>query len=147
MTRLGKFLCLTSSDRHLLVFAAVLLGAIRAGLRVLPFRIVLRLLARATKPSAHRQKPDPPSEDRLIWAVTMASRYMPGTGTCLTQALAAQVMLACRGHPSRLHIGVSGTVRHRLEAHAWVESQGRAVVGGPDHRRFTPLVAFGRAGP
>jgi hypothetical protein len=77
----------------------------------------------------------------LIWAVTAASRYVPGA-TCLAQALAAQVLLGRTGYPARLRIGVAKGEERKFEAHAWVESQGRVVIGGPGLGRFTPLTTL-----
>jgi hypothetical protein len=47
----------------------------------------------------------------------------------LPQALAAESLLLRHGHPVEFRIGVVKTDRDRLEAHAWVESAGRLVVG------------------
>ena len=80
--------------------------------------------------------------DRVVWAVVVASRYVP-MSTCLTQALAAQVLLARRGFPAHLHIGVAKKgAEARFEAHAWVESQGKVVIGGSEPGRYTQLLAL-----
>lgn len=79
------------------------------------------------------------SLDSIAWAVTVASHYVPAA-TCLTQALAARVLLAGRGHSARLCIGVARSESGRLQAHAWVECAGRVVIGGAEAPvRFTPL--------
>jgi hypothetical protein len=52
------------------------------------------------------------------------------------------VLLARRGHPALLRIGVLKGEEGRLEAHAWLESKGRIVIGGSELERFTPLVAL-----
>ena len=67
---------------------------------------------------------------------------MPGTGTCLVQALALQVLLEREGFPASLCIGVARGQRGQLEGHAWVESQGRILIGGSEHGCYTPLEAF-----
>ena len=73
------------------------------------------------------------------WAVRTASRCVPAA-TCLAQALAAFVLMARRGHPVRVCIGVARGDGGRLEAHAWVESGGRIVFGGlADLGRYTTL--------
>jgi hypothetical protein len=74
--------------------------------------------------------------------VEVASRRPPGVKSCLNQALAAQVLLGRRGHPSLVHIGVARGERGQFQAHAWVESGGQVVIGGPGYERFTPLVAL-----
>jgi hypothetical protein len=65
----------------------------------------------------------------VAWAVAVASRFVP-KATCLVQALAGQALLARRGHAARLHIGVSKP-EGRFEAHAWLEDEGRPILGAP----------------
>ena len=104
MNPLRKFFRLPRSERWLLVKTALLLGAIRIGLRLFPFQILKQLLDSASKSHAANQF----SADRIAWAVTAASRYVLGDKPCLTQALAAQLLLKRRGYPASLRIGVAG---------------------------------------
>jgi hypothetical protein len=61
-------------------------------------------------------------------------------GTCLIQALAAQTLLHRWGHSTSLRIGIAKGATGQLEAHAWVETQGKIVLGGAEVcARFTPL--------
>lgn len=55
------------------------------------------------------------------------STYVP-KATCLVQALAAQLLLTRHGHMADLQIGVSQA--KGFEAHAWLEFEGRVVLGG-----------------
>jgi hypothetical protein len=145
MGRLSKFLCLSATERRLLSEAALLLGMIRLALRLLPFETVRRLLAQAVRMPAGSQEVDLPSVERIVWAVTVASRYVPraGAGICLMQALAAQTMLARRGYPALLRIGVVKDEERRLQAHAWVVSGDKVVIGeSADLEHFTPLPAL-----
>ncbi len=133
MHRMRKFLRLPSTDRRLLIQSVFLLGAIRLGLWLLPFETLRRLLARVA------QGTNRASLDRVTWAVTVAGRYVP-VATCLTRALATQVLLGRCGHPASLRIGVVRSEEGQLQAHAWVESRGRIVLGGSeDLSRYTPL--------
>jgi hypothetical protein len=74
--------------------------------------------------------------------VETASRRTPGLKTCLAQALAAQVLLTRRGYPALLRIGVAKGERQQLQAHAWVESEGKIVIGGSELERYTPLAVL-----
>ena len=132
MKKLRKFLRLPSADRRLLVKSTLLLGAVRLGLRLLPFQTSQRLLARMMPPTAELQEVDQAAIDQVVWAVTVASRYVPAA-TCLAQAMAAQVLLSHRGHPTRLRIGVARSDDGQFQAHAWVECQGRVVIGGTNN--------------
>lgn len=150
MRRLSKFLRLSTTERRLLIEASLLLGAIGPALRLIPFKTVRRLLDRASRTAAGSRKADPPSAERVVWAVTVASRYVPraGAGTCLTRALAAQTMLAKRGYPALLRIGLARDDERRLQAHAWLESGDKVVIGGSaDLERYTPLPILRRDAP
>lgn len=142
MRRWHRLLDLAPADRRLLLEAIPLVLAIRLGLWLLPFRTLRRLLEKAVS-----EDRGPDGEDRIVervaWAVKAASRRVPAA-TCLTQALAAQVLLRRRGLSPRLHIGVAKDENARLLAHAWVESEGRIVVGGRGHKRYTSLLVLER---
>ena len=77
---------------------------------------------------------------RRAHAVKRAARFIP-RASCLTQALALQVILAREGEPSALVLGVDAVPngRKRFEAHAWIEWRGRVVIGGPVGR-WKPLL-------
>jgi hypothetical protein len=78
--------------------------------------------------------------ERIVWAVGAAGRLVPRT-TCLARALAAQALLARRGHASELRLGVAGGAGRVFEAHAWLERDGRVLIGGPVDERYVPLPA------
>jgi hypothetical protein len=80
--------------------------------------------------------------DRILWAVEAAGRQFPSIGTCLTQALIAQVLLARNGIASDLRIGVMRTSGGRFVAHAWVEKEGHVILGEASHRSYTPMPAL-----
>ena len=66
----------------------------------------------------------------MIWAVTVVGRRMFPNTPCLTQAVVIHGLLLRNGHPSQLRVGVRKDREGRFGAHAWVESEGRIVVGG-----------------
>lgn len=118
----------------------------RIGLWLLPSAIIRRLLAHMTSGSHSLSNADQASRDRIIWAVVVASRYIP-KATCLTKAMVAQVLLEQEGYPACLQIGVAKSDVGKVEAHAWVESQGQVVIGESGLKRYTPLSAFEGKGP
>lgn len=77
----------------------------------------------------------------IAWAVTVSSRYIP-RATCLVRGLATQVLLAHEGIHSDLCIGVAKDDPSSFEAHAWVETDGTVVMGGPELDRYTRLTSF-----
>lgn len=140
MRPVHEFLRLSLPDQYLLLQAALLVSAIRVGLWVVPFRTLHRLLAHVSRGPVAPASSSAGAVDRITWAVGLASHYIP-RATCLTQALATQVLLRRYGHTCKLHIGVARGSDARLEAHAWVEYAGRVVIGGPRAHiaRYTPL--------
>lgn len=144
MERIHKFSRLPAAERRLLIKAALLLEAIKLGMRLLPFRTLRSLLARLPGTSTRAQHADFTPTDTVAWAVEVASRNTPGTKSCLAQALAAQALLAQYGYPTHLHIGVARGEQEQFQAHAWVEAEGKVVIGGAERERYTPLAVLDR---
>jgi hypothetical protein len=138
MGTLASFLRLRSSDQRLVVTAAGLMMAVRVGLWMLPFRTLLEATRTlGDRPRGRNARGGPPVE-RIVWAVSAADRVVPRS-TCLVRALAAQILLARRGHASQLRLGVAGGSGRAFEAHAWLEEGGRVLIGGPVEGRYAPL--------
>ena len=140
MRRLHKFLALDWPDRFLVVEAALWLCLSRIALAVLPFRWVWSCAQRAS----HRPPGSLASDtrpQRVSWAVSTVAPIIPG-GTCLPQAVTGTLMLAWRGIPSQIHIGVdkeSGA----LQAHAWLEAGGRVILGNHGIQAYKVLTRTG----
>ena len=118
-----KFVRLSARDRAVLTRAVVTLGAARVVTWLLPFGVGRRLLV-----GKRRVKTPTLTRDQVRWAMAHAQRVVP-RATCLPQALAAEALLTRGGLPAELQIGVKKTGAGTLTAHAWVESDGRIVVG------------------
>ena len=139
MGLLYKFLRLSWSDQRLFVETAILLWAVRLGLWLLPFQTERRLLKMLVPATPKKHDEGQGFIDRVGRAVTVMSRMVP-MATCLTQALTTQVLVSRHGYEARLCIGVTKNGEKRLEAHAWVESNGRVVIGAcADLSQFTVL--------
>ncbi len=131
MISLKKLLQLSPEDRRLLIRASLLLALVRLGLWLLPFQTqkrLLDLLDRRRYPPPEAASPIP---GRIAWAVDLAARHIP-RASCLTQALAAKALLAKAGYSSHLHLGVCKGERGTLQAHAWLRSQDKTLVGHTD---------------
>ena len=139
MKKIRKFLNLSFAEQGLLIKAWILLGGIRLGLEVLPFSTLRKLLSRLRPILGDFGKEFP--EEQLVWSVGTVSRYVP-KATCLAQAITAQFLLQRAGHQACLHIGVVKAEEGGLKAHAWVETQGRVLIGGSDLNRYTHLSAL-----
>ena len=140
MNRWRKFAALPKSDGWLLFEAALFLLWAWVKLAILPFAKVVKThpgrRPRAAVWGAVENIP------RVGWAVETTARHSPLPLTCLPQALAAWWMLQSRGYPARLIYGVSNDQEAGFSAHAWVEVDEIAVVGGKAARAFTVLTRF-----
>lgn len=124
-----------SRAEHLLVLEALpVVILVRLGLTLLGYRRLDRLLARprslARPPDRQLGHAADAAVARVGWAVATAARAVP-RATCLTQAVAARWLLARRGRPALLSIGVAPRPGGGIEAHAWLVSGARIVTGGP----------------
>src|SRR5215831_21279746 len=101
-----KFLGLAAAEQFLLVGAISLLASVRIILWLLPFKIVKRIWTKCALTQSGVHAGDQFSADRAVWAIQVASRYVPRT-TCLTKALAAQALLRLCGISAAIRIGVA----------------------------------------
>jgi Transglutaminase-like superfamily len=133
--KLKTLLRMSGRDRLQIALTFLLLAAIRLGLWLLPFQTLLQnleKLGRVTPASSL-------SVRQIVWMVNVSSRYMPGV-KCLARALTARVLLNWYGYASELRIGVAKGEQGELEAHAWVEYQGKVIIGGLSTlSRYVPL--------
>jgi hypothetical protein len=130
---LSRFRALSWPDRRVLVLAALLLPLVWAAVRVLGFARVHARLGTAGAPDAPSPVADPV---RIGYLVNAAAGLPLVPATCLTRSLLLNWLLRRRGVRSELRIGVrmEGSA---LDAHAWVECEGRPVNDAPDvGRRF-----------
>jgi hypothetical protein len=129
------YLRLPSADRRLLREALVAVALVRAALWMMPLkRLHLRLMR------CRASKPGPPHEPaRIGWAVAAAAGRVP-SATCLTRALALQVLLRRRGLRSSLHVGFRLLGDDEVCGHAWLECGGEVLSGGGGLDDFRSLL-------
>jgi hypothetical protein len=100
-------------------------------------RLARRTAARRATVEAPAALPAAPTT--LAWAVRATARRVP-QASCLTQALALESWLAEHGVDTDVRIGVARRADGSFEAHAWVEHEGRVLIGAlPDMERFSVL--------
>lgn len=126
---LRKLRRLAPARRRAVLEAALWIVAIRTALLVFPFHTVLRVVRRLARPPGRPGLPRPDPDD-AVWAVQAAGRRLLRRNPCLTEALAALVVLRRAGRAATLRVGVAKDGDVRLRAHAWVEDEGRVIVGG-----------------
>ena len=136
MKALHSLFWLPAREKYLLAKAVLVLCAVRLALWLVPFRVLRQLLLKVRRRTVGVERPTSYSIDRISWALRLCSQHLAAP-TCLTQALAAMLLLKHVGHEADLRIGVAKDEGGRLQAHAWVESNGKIVVG-----RITGLSHF-----
>jgi hypothetical protein len=137
---LRRWLGLGPDERRELLRAGLAVPVIRLGLSTLPFDTLNNTLDKTLdalvswlgREGAGGERPadDAAEVERVRWAVAAVGRRLPGA-TCLTQALAARMLLGRKGIPARVRIGVRRDEAGRIAGHAWLESG--AEDGGKDH--------------
>ena len=138
MKKIVKFLRLSFIEKRLLFKSAFLLVAFKMGLSLFSFKTLLGYLD-GIKQKKKLKDAVNPSEEKIVWTIDVVSRYILFT-TCLNKALTAQVLLKRYGYLSNLHIGVVKNDKGKLNAHAWVESNGKIIIGDlKDLSRYTAL--------
>lgn len=139
MNRLRKFAALPFKDKQLFAEALFLVAAVRTGLWILPFGWVRKWLRRFDGSGGEVERLDRAQIQKVVQSVRAGSRYVP-SATCLTQALATQALLRMRGQASSVRFGVDKDENDVLMAHAWVEVNGRIIIGEErGHARFLVL--------
>ena len=139
MNRVRRFLQLSAKDKILLVRCSLLVWATWLALRVVPFRVMSRWSSGASEQNSKLLQPQK-SIASVVWAIKAAARYLPKSGNCLAQALTAQRILGKSGYPSSVRLGVARGQGGEFLAHAWLEVDGKVVIGGSDSTtRFVPL--------
>jgi hypothetical protein len=136
--RLGKLKRLSRAQWGMLLRVTPLIIATRGALAVLPFRSVVQYVE---SQGSNRSGPALPAGDvpHVLWATHAVGNRLLRGRACLTQALVAKFLLARRGVPAALRIGVAKD-REKLAAHAWIEQDGRVLIGGETSpQRFKAL--------
>lgn len=132
---------LTLSE-YLLAFVALpLVVAVRCALWVLPSRVIVRGVSRVASMRDVDVATPRVSAAAVVWAVEAMSRRVP-RASCLTQALAAKLLLRSFGLRSQLCLGVARTADGSLRAHAWLERGGRPILGGAGIQSMVLLPAL-----
>jgi len=131
---------LKSREKYLLIKTLMLLWIVRIMLFILPFSVIQKIMDKFTVVSDDSNRSHKISMEKLTGAVNVMSRYT-FKATCLTKALAAQILLAGYHYPSNIKIGVSKD-EGEFEAHAWLEANDEIILGESEIE-YTPILNIG----
>lgn len=133
--RLTRWQQIDRGEKIALVVAVARLLDAYIGFRLRPTEAILDDL---TKPAAvvtgPQDRRDPDAPRRIGWAIGLASRIVPWRADCLVQAMAASAWLRKLGYAPQFRLGLLPADRDQtdLVAHAWLELDGKVIVGGED---------------
>jgi hypothetical protein len=147
--RLRKALGLSASDWLVIVQATLWFAVVEFGLRLLQLKTVLAIL-NGEKRSVRNSHSQPSvvasgSPERAAYCVELASRLHPLHATCLKKALVLYAVLTRGGFDVQLLIGAAKartSTEAKLDAHAWLEYEGRVLLGGPGRERYATLCSL-----
>ena len=130
MKRFTKFFSLKKHERKLLLQTYITLTTIRLGLLILPFsrlQLFLKKFVRFNKVAIETERQVLPLD--IARATHRSSKLCLGTVKCLAKALTVNILMSKYNYPCKLNIGVTKGKSNALEAHAWVEAEGKVIVG------------------
>ena len=130
----------TGRGKKLFLQAYVVMSLVRLGLLLLPFRRLQNLVLNSRKLTWLAFTPAQVTVNRIAQSVARSGRYQPGKPMCLARALTAAILMNIYGFPHQIQIGVAKSENGKIEAHAWVKSGGRTIVGDlPDLSRYVAM--------
>ncbi|HZQ08981.1 MAG TPA: lasso peptide biosynthesis B2 protein [Anaerolineae bacterium] len=129
--------------RWLLLEAAFWLGVMRAAIRLLSFKQIVRVLRLKAGespfvPDSQQSK----TAQQIRWAVESMAPRIPWETLCLVQGLAGAAMLRRRHLPLSLYFGVAKTEQGEFQAHAWLCCGDQVLTGGAGRQRFSVIAAY-----
>ncbi len=139
LARLGN---LSAAEWRWLLAALVLLPMAGLSLRFSSYQRTRALLKRwvvsenqSRKSMVDGKSTTDPVALQVVRMVSVAAHHGPYRANCLRQALVAWALLQQHGFPTELKVGVKKDLEG-FAAHAWVESNGRIILGGEDSVRL-----------
>lgn len=122
---------LSAAQWGMLLGAAVMTGGVRLALSWYSLREVVKGLQQMATRFPSRRPISPRYRREVAWIASRVGARLLPKRPCLTQALVTQFFLWRRGDDSTsMHIGVTKGDDGGLLAHAWVEHEGRVIIGG-----------------
>jgi hypothetical protein len=142
-TRLQKFAGLGWPQRWLILEALLSIAIARLMLALTPFSWIAPRLGQERAESGVSLPSEQIALARQIgWAVEAVTRRVAWRNKCLSQAIAAQMLLKRRNIPYTLYLGVAKDEHKDLAAHAWLRCGPAIITGRLGYQRFTVVSTF-----
>ena len=150
MSNLRKAFALSVSDWILIAQAWLWFGLVEVGLNCLSLKKLLQIIQRERDGQAGNEEDDDnqekvprrPTPERVAFCAGLAARLHALDATCLKKALVLHAMLTRRGFNSQLLIGAARAETGQLDAHAWLECQGKVLLGEATPGRYLTICAL-----
>lgn len=140
--RFVKFLRRPAVDQRYLLAAIALHCLVNCVRLLMPRGPVWRRLIAGIRP--WRVAPvESNAPARVLWALNTTTTLFPFGRNCLAEAVTARWLFAVAGCRSVVRIGVA-PAKPVPRAHAWLELNGRTVLGGDTAVTYQPLCDRGR---
>jgi hypothetical protein len=142
MGKVLRFIFCPYQKKKLLGKSLFLIWIIRISLWFFSFKSLNKWLSRFESSDADNGQANWSLISSIVSSVKACSRYVP-YASCLTQALATRTLLQMKGQSSQLKIGVDKDEDNKLMAHAWIEVDGRIIIGKVmHHQRYAVLNSY-----
>ena len=145
MAKLRKALALSASEWLLIAQAWLWFAAVEVGLRCMSLRTLLRIILPLGRPRTVTKDEEEARgrvPQRAADCVELAARLPVFNSSCLRRALVLYALLTRRGFDAQLLIGVAKVPKGRLDGHAWLECEGKVLLGDPEPGRYLTICGF-----
>jgi Transglutaminase-like superfamily len=116
------------------------LNFIRISFLGLKFLTLQNILNKISQFNSHKIVYSEELIDKIVWRVDVSSQLSPGGVKCLARALLVHTMMERAGLHPVLRIGVTDNPLKNFQAHAWVEYEGKIIIGNlPDLKEYSIL--------
>ena len=145
MVRLLKFWSSTRREKLLLCEAIILLLLSAVCVKIIPFKGIHSFLQRRFGyVRIDDYEVSDCTGDTIERAISVAAKGLPWKNLCLTQSIAAFIMLRRRGIPAVVLTGVKVLKNSSLSAHAWVNTGEEVSKKVSTNSDFTVLLKIGQ---
>jgi hypothetical protein len=144
MGRLHKFWSLPGREKYCLCEAGVLLLLSNLSIKTIPFRQIYRFLQANWNTPTRTVLDSAENVELVMLSLSRAVNLLSWKSQCLSESIAAFVMLRRRGIPAVMFIGVKSLENASLLAHAWVHTGQEVTSENSENSTYTALIRVGR---
>lgn len=138
-----RFRGLTWKMKVIYIIAYFLMGVVRLGIIVLPFKYIAPILGKKNIDSSLEVERNVLMKAAKIgFAVETMGNFTPWESKCLVRAITAQILLRVIGTPSTLYLGMSKDESNKLIAHAWLRCGKLIITGASESVNFKSVMHF-----